>query len=112
MTTRVWKYPTQLADWFELEMPLGAKVVAFGLDPVTSNPALWVEVDDAAPKAIRRFRLAGTGHPIEPGLKFIGSAIGHLGQFVWHLYEPEWGVLRNGDDDLAVLLQEDVRPFT
>lgn len=112
MTTRVWKYPAKVADWFELEMPLGAKVVAFGLDLVTSDPVLWVEVDDDAPKAIRRFRLAGTGHPIEPDLRFIGSAIGHRGRFVWHLYEPEWYVLRNGDGELIDVIQQDVGPFT
>lgn len=88
---RIWKYECPPVDWFELRMPVGARVVAFDRDPITGQPTLWAEVEEDRAYEARRFRMAGTGHVIEPGLRYIGTVVGYMRELVLHLYEPEVG---------------------
>lgn len=89
----VFKYLIEISDVVELEMPVGA--VVLHLAEQHGVPCLWALVDLEAPNHTRRFRLAGTGHPIDT--EYIDTAVGnrgHLGTFfmrdgalVWHLFE-------------------------
>lgn len=84
----VYKYEVPLTDNFELELPAGAKLLSF--QSQSGTPVLWALVDSEALKEKRRFRLAGTGHPIEEDaerLVFIGTAQFHSGSLVFHLFE-------------------------
>jgi hypothetical protein len=85
----VWKYPVTIGDEFTLEMPLAAKVLTVQVQH--GAPYLWALVDPANVDAMRtrRFRLAGTGHPIEDtdGLKYVGTFQMFGGSLVWHVFE-------------------------
>lgn len=49
----------------------------------------WVEHDDDLPAATRTFQVFGTGHPLPPGARYVGSTARTADGFVWHLYELE-----------------------
>lgn len=87
----VWKFPFDIEDDIGVEMPRGARVLH--VDAQFGRPCLWALVAPAAPKEVRRFRLAGTGHPLPPLDRVIFDWI-HVGSFqmaggqlVWHLFE-------------------------
>lgn len=88
MTTKsIWKYSVSANDVFVLNMPVGATVLSVAVQGVDVN--LWAEVDPSNQSAQRRFRLAGTGHPIpadEPR-RFIGTFLSQGGALVFHLFE-------------------------
>lgn len=75
-------------DIVELELPRGAKVLTF--QTKNNLPNIWCLVDPDAPKEIRRFRYAGTGHPIEDvEMEYIGTcqSVENMITLVWHLFE-------------------------
>lgn len=87
---RVWKFPTELSqvdDVVELMIPAGAKV----LSAVNQRETLciYAECDPQAPPVKRRFRVAGTDHPLTPAVnrRFVGTVIFMGGDFVLHVYE-------------------------
>jgi hypothetical protein len=84
----VHKYELPFHDEFSTPLPMGAKILTFQAQRET--PCIWALVDPAAPEIKRRFRLAGTGHPIgheENGLRYIGTAQFRGGSLVFHLFE-------------------------
>ena len=83
----VWKYEIPLNDEFSLGIPTGAKVLTAMLDP-RGFSCLWCQVDTEKPTEKRRFRMAGTGHPLghtSDKLVYISSFV--QGYFVWHVFE-------------------------
>ena len=46
----------------------------------------WAEFTVGAPKTPRRFQVFGTGQPLPPGARHVGTCPRVSGQ-VWHLYE-------------------------
>lgn len=79
----IWKYPFQIEDRFEIEMPEGAQVLTAQMQG--STPCLWALVNPEAPKTIRKFFVYGTGHEIgEEGIAYIGSV--QSNGFVWHVF--------------------------
>lgn len=87
---RVWKFATpvnQLDDVIELAMPEGAAV----LSAVNQREHLciYAECDPQAAPVKRRFRVAGTDHPLTPAVnrRFVGTVIFMSGDFVLHVYE-------------------------
>lgn len=46
---------------------------------------LWGEVENDLKHCERRFEIYGTGHRINDGNRYIGSAV--VGRYVWHVYE-------------------------
>jgi len=84
----IWKYPISLAGYQGASFPVGTVFLHFGLQD--DVPTLWVLLDpDEKRQEYRRFRLVGTGNPIDEDgeLVHIGTVVGHEGQFVWHLFE-------------------------
>ena len=84
---RVFKYAVELSDNPAIEMPVGAEILAFQAQGQT--PTVWALADPEPSKVteMRRFRCAGTGHPIHDDLgRFIGTAQMPTG-LVWHLWE-------------------------
>lgn len=45
----------------------------------------WAIVDTTHKSEERQFAIHGTGHPIPPGQRYVGTAPGPT--FVWHLFE-------------------------
>jgi hypothetical protein len=93
----VFKYPFEIQDNFEIEMPVDAQILHVGAQPsvgshFNARACIWalVDLDLNIPKQIRKFRLAGTGHPIEEALsksEFIGTIMLLEGQLVFHLFD-------------------------
>lgn len=90
MSVRVFKYELPVSDTFDLTLP-PARLLHVGFQG--RPPCLWAMVDSASEvRRVRKFRLAGTGHPLthDPKrLMFIGtcSTIAFGGDFVLHLFE-------------------------
>lgn len=94
----VFKYPVPIGvgtDEFTLNLPDGARPLSFQAQ--RGEAMLWALVDPDAKPTRRRFRVAGTGHPIATPverLRFIGTS--QFGSLVFHLFEivepgPEGG---------------------
>lgn len=84
----IWKFPVQIGDFFEIEMPKGAKILHFGIQ--YDGPQMWVLVDSEVAKEKRQFMLVGTGHDIHhigAPLKYIGTVLMASDSLVWHLFE-------------------------
>jgi hypothetical protein len=85
----IWKYTIPVADDFSLSMPAGASPLSIQVQ--YDEPQLWALVDpDETVFQEIKFRLAGTGHPInipEMDLSFIGTFQLDGGSLVFHLFE-------------------------
>jgi hypothetical protein len=85
----VHKYPLRLIDGDqEIEMPVLAQILRVAVQYGT--PCIWALVDPSYEKLTRRFRVCGTGWPIDI------DAIGHVGSFehmvsstslIFHVFE-------------------------
>jgi hypothetical protein len=82
MMKTIWKYTFEIVDVFEIEMPVGAKVLTVQLQG--GQPCMWAEVNPLAPTERVQFRVIGTGHSFTP-TKYVGTI--QTGMFVWHVYE-------------------------
>ena len=82
----IWKYPLEITDYQEIEMPQGARLLHVGLDPA-GVPCVWAEVvTDSRPKKIVPLYVVGTGNPVPFGAsEHVGSF--NDGPFVWHVYK-------------------------
>lgn len=95
MQRAIWKFPIQVMDRFEIAMPYEAEILCcqMQIDVFHSGPNkpyIWALVNPDAPTEVRKFRLAGTGHPIlEPALTFVGTFQMAGGTLVFHLFEIE-----------------------
>ncbi len=82
----VWKYTLPYADdMVVLEMPKGAKILS--IQEQNTVITLWADVDPNASLVKRTIRWAGTGHPIDHYVCFIGTVQQHGGQLVWHFFD-------------------------
>ena len=82
----VWKYPlsARFSD-FALEMPAGAEVPHFAAQ--SGAPCLWARVTPSRPHEARRFLLRGTGHPVDPRARHVGTVVLEDARLVLHLFE-------------------------
>lgn len=88
----VWKYPIPIRDVFELRLPIDSEVLAVanqGPDD-GDHVYLWVRLNpEAAPSLLpHRFRLAGTGDPLDGDIgRHIGTFQLRGGALIFHLFE-------------------------
>lgn len=91
----VWKYQLPWEDVTSVEMPFGAKILHIGIQP-TDEPVgfaifLWARVHPDAELRTRRFRIAGTGHPLDVQGFDVGDHLGSVitpdGSLVFHVFE-------------------------
>jgi len=85
---RIFKYRIQINDYFELDLPRGAKILTVGVQQEV--PYLWALINPEAELETRIFRFVGTGHQIEEGvesLKFINTFQMRNGALVFHIFE-------------------------
>lgn len=91
----IYKYELKITDVQEIWMLRGAEPLHVGMQGETL--CLWARVnprhgpDDTE---ARRFRVAGTGHGLDDGLAYIGTALdirfrpdGEWTTYVWHVLE-------------------------
>lgn len=91
----VWRFSLPLIDVVVLSMPAGAVPLAVG--PFRAPPGmrlvpdgpldLWAMVDPTAARADRIFLVAGTGHPVHPDARYIGTTHSLGGVLIWHVFE-------------------------
>jgi hypothetical protein len=80
----IWKFPLEVLDAQQVEMPEGAKILHVGAQD--HRMWIWAQVWPGNLLTPRWFRIIGTGHPIEDGVgDHVGSVV--LGSFVWHVFE-------------------------
>jgi len=87
MQLAVWKYPFDLKDEVVLLIPGGSKVLHIAMQGLI--PCMWVLVDPERTKKEFRFKIFGTGVPIEQeSMGFhVGSFFMDGGQFIWHVFQ-------------------------
>jgi hypothetical protein len=93
VTTAVYKYPVEIADAFTVDMPHGAEPLCVQVQ--NGRPYLWarVVIDQKHPIKVRHFRLAGTGHPLEPHMPeghdgdYVGTFQLRDGTLVFHVFD-------------------------
>lgn len=86
----IWKFgliPNE--NGVTLAMPAGAQVLC--VQAQRETPCLWAVVDSDAYMVSRVFRTFGTGHPVPPGLVYIGTYQLHGGALVLHVFEEPAG---------------------
>ena len=86
----IWKYEINEPE-VTLMIPENAKVLDVQLQQGSPTPCIWVAVDTENILVERRFRIYGTGHPMDfkhagaAGVHYVGTF--QLQGFVWHLFE-------------------------
>ena len=88
MTLTIWKYPIEIKDEHEIEIPSPAIPLAFQMQ--NGKPTLWCLVNPEMGMVKKKFHLAGTGHKIFnilEELKYIGTTQLLHGMLVYHLFE-------------------------
>lgn len=87
----IYKYEVPLDGAFKLRLPKEAIILSFQCQ--NDMPVIWAMVENAHINEDRRFRLYGTGHPIEripkdANLHYIGTIQqSQVPPLVWHLFE-------------------------
>lgn len=88
------KYPIPVEDYFDIDMPAHATILTVQTQRIGQGglarevPCIWAKVDPANPPHPRKFRLAGTGHPIEESVgHYVGTFQLSGGELVFHLFE-------------------------
>lgn len=81
----IWKFPLIVRDEQWINMPRGARPLSVQVQ--NGTPCLWAMVDCDAQPEPHRFRLYGTGHPVdEPAQHFVGTFQMYDGSLVFHLF--------------------------
>jgi hypothetical protein len=81
----IYKYPFNVSDVVELELPRGARVLH--IDVQGGLPCLWALVDTDNPPERAAFRLFGTGQPLPDDVTHTGHVTTFFhGPFVWHVF--------------------------
>lgn len=86
----VWKFPLAVEDIQQVEIPQEAKVLTVQVQ--NGIPCIWALVESENGLEKRTFRLAGTGHDLEPAspneiLEYVGTFQLLEGKFIGHLFE-------------------------
>jgi hypothetical protein len=83
---RVFKYPIPIQDEVQIQMPSTGTILS--VQEQHGEVVLWALVDDEKPLTPMKFRVVGTGHPIEDAddLVYVGSVQQAGGALVWHVF--------------------------
>lgn len=83
--TTIWKYTFDIVDRFGLALPKGASILH--VDMQAGYPRLWALVDPTRRTVLRRFFVAGTGHPLPEDEAWQWLFTFQAPPHVWHLFE-------------------------
>ena len=85
MTQTIYKYRLRIADEQEIEMPMGAGLMAVQMQ--NGHPCLWALVDPINSLEKRKILIRGTGHDA-PGVgRYISTFQMQDGALVFHAFE-------------------------
>lgn len=87
---KIYKYQIPIIDEFEIEMPIEHETLC--VQNQRSVPCIWVIADPEDVKKRVKFRIHGTGHPIDEEeyydkYAYVGTFQQLDGDLVWHLFE-------------------------
>ena len=84
----VFKYKIEVVDRPTVDMPRNGKILHVGEQGHDNQLFVWALVNTEEPMVTRRFRIFGTGHPVEVDGRgqFIGTVQMKVG-LVWHVFE-------------------------
>ena len=85
---KVFKYDLPIDNYSEISMPKDSQILS--IQTQKENPVIWALVDPSAKMITRKFRFAGTGHPIlhdKQELYHHGSFQMACGALVFHVFE-------------------------
>ena len=82
----IFKYQLETTDEQIVEMPLGAEVLTVQVQ--NGTPCIWARVNPDYAKLQYRFRIFGTGHPIEDDFvgKYVGTYQLQNGALIFHVW--------------------------
>ena len=83
---KIFKYELPIADYLDIAMPYGARVLSVGVQG--QDILVWALVDPKAPIVVHMFAIRETGHPVLPEVEqgdFLGTIFS--GPFVWHIFD-------------------------
>lgn len=82
----IWKYVLPIEDNIEIDMQIGAKILH--IDNQQEEVCIWALVNPDEDIETRRFRIYGTGHPVESERdKYIGSAMLRNSSLGFHVFD-------------------------
>jgi hypothetical protein len=85
MTKTIYKYPLLILNEQEIEMPMGAGLMAVQMQQ--GQPCLWALVDTLNTPEKRKVLIRGTGHPAEGVGRYISTFQMKGGELVFHAFE-------------------------
>ncbi len=104
MKQTIWKFPFEVEDEFEIEMPSGAQVIHIGVQTIhephqleSKQACMWAIVNPEEPREDWhkfKFRVFGTGHAIpDTGHygthHYVSTFQMYDGALVWHVFFNE-----------------------
>lgn len=91
-TITIWKYPIEITDIVEIEMPTDEHLKFLSLQEQNDASFMWWQLNPNAEKKTHTFYWIGTGHPfVSTEAQYLGTLVNIRGlPLVFHLYEaPE-----------------------
>lgn len=86
----IWKYPLNLTDTQEVEIPQGAHILTVQRQGLGEGVMMWAIVNTEAPIELVVIETFGTGHSIENGERsYIGTLQFMGGRLVVHFFKRE-----------------------
>jgi len=88
MLNEIWEFRIHITDKPLVAIPEEHEILCFQVQE--GRPYIWALINRNSPIIQKRFRLLGTGNPIDANINltskdYIGTI--QLGVFVWHLFE-------------------------
>lgn len=83
----IWKYPIPTTRDFDLDLPVGAKILT--VHTQKDSPKIWVLIDPDMGSENRKFIIKPTGYSYfdSKNLRYIGTFFLGNESLVWHLFE-------------------------
>jgi len=85
----IWKYPLEITDEQDIEMPAAAKILSVQFQH--GGLCLWAQVCPSDLPVSRKIIIHGTGHEFrnDQVLEYIATVQMYDGKLVWHIYEAK-----------------------
>lgn len=86
MKYTIWKYPLQIEDIQEVEMPADAQVLC--VEVQNGQPCLWAKIEITKLDAVYKIATVRTGYSADhaEGMRYIGTYLLHGDKFVGHVF--------------------------
>ena len=83
----IYKYKVVFGSYSELDLPKDAQILK--IDEQKDEIVLWALVNPDKPIITRKFKIEGTGYPIEEkeNLEYINTFYTNNNELVWHVFE-------------------------